>query len=168
MHAVAFDHDDILVLGHAARSMKLGGRLVSCAPDGSLFIARLDGGGKARWVRSFEQGPGLAPAEPAKLLRANDGGVIIVTRSFGPPVEDRDRDVEVLLMRLDREGREASRRTVQLSGNPVPKFAASAAGDSVLISAVVNSAAQQSLFPGPSSPPPTTGRTVLIGRMPMQ
>jgi hypothetical protein len=169
VHAIAFDHDDILVLGHAARSMKLGGRLVSFAPGGSLFMARLDGAGRARWVRVFEQGPGLDPAEGARMLRAKEGTVIVVSKSFGPPMEDRDQDVEVRLMRLDREGRDASRRSLRLSGMPVPNFAASATGDSVLISAAVKSAAQQqSLFPGSSIPPATAGHTVLVGRMSME
>jgi hypothetical protein len=103
------------------------------------------------------------------MLRAKEGTVIVVSKSFGPPMEDRDQDVEVRLMRLDREGRDASRRSLRLSGMPVPNFAASATGDSVLISAAVKSAAQQqSLFPGSSIPPATAGHTVLVGRMSME
>lgn len=90
----------------------------------------------------------------------------MVGRSFGPPIGGGERDVRVLLVRLDRDGREAARRSLAMSGMPTPVFAASTAGDSVLVSAAVRTVAQeQSLFPNSSAPPAPSGVTILVGRL---
>ncbi len=91
-----------------------------------------------------------------------------VSRSFGPPPTEQpsERNVDVLLTHLDREGHDVSRRPLAFAGMSPPRFAASASGDAVLISAVVDTAAQQkSLFPDAPFVPASAGRNILIGRL---
>ena len=163
VHGIMFDKDDLVFLGRAARSFKVGGKVV----PGSLFVARLDAKGAARWVHPFEKAGGVDVR--AELLRTNDGGVIVATRSFGPATEGRERDLDLLLTRLDREGNETARRLVQLHDLRNPELAASVAGDAVVVAAAVNSAAQQEqLFPG-SFPAPTASLwTILVGLLSLE
>jgi hypothetical protein len=165
---VTFDGDDVLVLGHATRAMKLGGQLVACTPEAPMFLARLDALGRARWARVLPRSADLDPDQAVQLLRASNGGVIVVGRSYGPPVEDGEREVRISLVRLEREGREATRRSLSLHDVPCPTFAASAAGDSVLIGAAVKTVEQvQSLFPGSSIRPAPSSVAILVGRISM-
>jgi hypothetical protein len=83
-------------------------------------------------------------------------------------VEDGEREVRISLVRLEREGREATRRSLSLHDVPCPTFAASAAGDSVLIGAAVKTVEQvQSLFPGSSIRPAPSSVAILVGRISM-
>ena len=168
--AVAFDGDDILVLGHATRAMKLGGQLVACTPGAPLFLARLDASGRARWARVLERSPDLDPDQPVQMLRASSGGVIVVGRSLGPPMNDGEQqDVRVSLVRFDRGGRQSAQRSLSLNGmSNAPTFAASAAGDSVLMGAAVKTVEQlRNLFPGSSTRLAPSGVTILVGRISM-
>jgi hypothetical protein len=104
VQAVAADGaGNVVVTGRFAGSLDLGGEPLVGAPEGSLFVAKLDAGGHLLWARSFDNANalGLALDTSGDVLLAGDYRDTI---DFGGGPLTSLGSADVFVARLDPQG----------------------------------------------------------------